>query len=63
MREETIINLKGVRETGCICPMKIQINKMHLINQGTAVAQWLRCCATNRKVPGSIPAGVVGISL
>ena len=23
-----------------------------------AVAQWLRCCATNRKVSGSIPAGV-----
>jgi len=23
-----------------------------------AVAQWLRCCATNRKVAGSIPAGV-----
>ena len=22
---------------------------------GTAVAQWLRCCATNRKVAGSIP--------
>jgi len=28
----------------------------------TAVAQWLRCCATNRKVPGSIPDGVIGIS-
>ena len=28
---------------------------------GTAVAQWLRCCATNRKVAGSIPAGVLGI--
>jgi hypothetical protein len=27
---------------------------------GTAVAQWLRCCATNRKVVGSIPAGVSG---
>jgi len=27
----------------------------------TAVAQWLRCCATNRKVAGSIPAGVIGI--
>jgi len=26
----------------------------------TAVAQWLRCCATNRKIPGSIPAGVSG---
>ena len=25
---------------------------------GTAVAQWLRCCATNRKVAGSIPTGV-----
>jgi len=28
---------------------------------GTAVAQWLRCCATNRKVAGSIPADVFGI--
>ena len=27
---------------------------------GTAVAQWLRCCATNRNVAGSIPAGVSG---
>jgi len=25
------------------------------------VAQWLRCCTTNRKVAGSIPAGVAGI--
>ena len=23
------------------------------------MAQWLRCCATNRKVAGSIPAGVI----
>ena len=29
-------------------------------DRGTAVAQWLRCCATNRKVAGSIPAGVTG---
>ena len=28
---------------------------------GSAVAQWLRCCATNRKVAGSIPDGVIGI--
>jgi len=27
---------------------------------GTVVAQWLRYCATNRKVAGSIPAGVTG---
>jgi len=28
---------------------------------GTAVAQWLRCCGTNQKVAGSIPAGVIVI--
>ena len=27
---------------------------------GTAVEQWLRCCARNRKVAGSIPASVSG---
>jgi len=27
----------------------------------STVAQWLRNCATNRKVAGSIPAGVIGI--
>jgi len=27
---------------------------------GTTVAQWLRCCTTNWKVVGSIPAGVSG---
>jgi hypothetical protein len=27
---------------------------------GSAVAQWLRHCATNRKVAGSIPHGVTG---
>jgi len=27
---------------------------------GTAVAQWLTCCVTKRKVAGSIPAGVRG---
>ena len=30
--------------------------------KGTAVAEWLRHCATNRKAAGSIPDGVTGIS-
>jgi len=30
------------------------------VNRGTAVAQRLRCCATNWKVAGSIPVGVSG---
>ena len=29
--------------------------------RGTAIAQWLRCCATNWKVAGSIPDRVIGI--
>ena len=33
----------------------------HFTLIGTAVALWLRCCATNRKVAGSIPDGVIGI--
>ena len=33
----------------------------HISHQGTAVAQWLGCCATNQKVTGSIPDGVIGI--
>ena len=31
-----------------------------LYKVGTAVAQWLRCCAANWKVVGSIPACVNG---
>jgi len=34
---------------------------MYFYWKGTAVAQWLRCCATNRKVAGSIPGGVFGV--
>ena len=32
-----------------------------ILNMYVQSAQWLRCCATNRKVAGSIPAGVIGI--
>ena len=33
---------------------------LYMFRAGTAVAQWLRCCATNQKVAGSIPACVSG---
>ena len=29
--------------------------------EASEVAQWLRCCTTNRKVGGSIPDGVIAI--
>jgi len=38
-----------------------RFQKPRYIKMETVVAQWLRCCATNRKVAGSIPAGVTGI--
>ena len=43
----------------------VSISPLHELHKivpwaGTAVAQWLRWCATNRKVAGSIPDGVIG---
>jgi hypothetical protein len=39
----------------------VKLRRFMLCGVGTAVAQWLRCCATNRKMAGSIPDGVIGI--
>jgi hypothetical protein len=36
------------------------LNMLCTLTLGTAVAQWLRYCATNQKVAGSIPDGVMG---
>jgi len=47
-------NIISARERMCI-------NTCIYTQRGTAVAQWLRCCATNRKVVDSIPDGVIGI--
>jgi len=41
--------------------LTLRFKKPVINSVGTAVAQWLRCCAKNRKVAGSIPAGVTGI--
>ena len=30
------------------------------VSIGTAAVDWLRCCAANRKIAGSIPDGVTG---
>jgi len=43
----------------CMLPESEDTNKFRYYpKMGTAIAQWLKCCATNRKVDGSIPAGV-----
>jgi len=38
-----------------------KITPLYIEKTGTAVAQWLRRCATNRKVAGSIADGGIGI--
>ena len=40
---------------------QVKITNIVLIYMGIAVAQWLKCCVTNRKVVASIPDGVIGI--
>ena len=45
-----------------MCPVAI-FDILPACGRGTAVAQWLRCCATKRKVAGSILDGVIGIPL
>jgi len=40
--------------------LNVEQSKRDYRKEGTAVAQWLRCCASNQKVAGSIPAGVNG---
>jgi hypothetical protein len=47
----------------CIVLYRIMLcySNVKLIYLGHAVAQWLRHCATNRKVAGSIPDGVTEI--
>jgi len=61
----TIINIYSVElVTGIWRYLKLMLapwNELSSVQFVCAVAQWLRCCATNRKVVGSIPAGVFRI--
>jgi len=54
--------LKSVRVTLLAMEKKAMcyIFSLYYYILGTAVAQWLRCCATNWKVAGSIPDSVIG---
>ena len=53
MKETFVVSLRE--------PICFPLGGVHPSGQGTAVAQWLRCCATNREVAGSVPDGVIGI--
>jgi hypothetical protein len=45
-----------------VFPKRLRISiVLHGVTGPLMVAQWLRYCATNRKVAGSIPDGVIGI--
>ena len=56
----TMLRKYGVRFRGVADCLRALIVTDYSFQWVTAVAQWLRCCATNRKVAGSISAGVSG---
>jgi hypothetical protein len=57
-----MLEIITVSSTGFTFAMWQFVNTLSVFLQGThAVAQWLRHCAPNRKVAGSIPDGVIGI--
>jgi hypothetical protein len=39
----------------------VRLKTVSISGLGYAVVQWMRHCATNRKVAGSVPDGVIGI--
>jgi hypothetical protein len=54
-----VVRLPAPR-TSRLYPSPQEIFLVLISVRGTAVAQRLRCCATNRKIAGSIPADVNG---
>ena len=52
--------MQRLEVSGAVRPIYGSLGVKRLII-GTAVAQCLRCCATNRMVAGSIPDRVIGI--
>jgi hypothetical protein len=57
-----LVFLSTPRNSKRSVPFKSWTKFLYLLYMlGTAVAQWLRCFCTNRKVAGSIPDGVIGI--
>ena len=45
----------------CVCGRSVDLSMVHVPHRGTAVAQWLGCCARNRKVADSILDGIIVI--
>ena len=64
---QDVFTPKFCRQLFCVFHILVACSphrRFHYFNytgRGTAVTQWLKCCVTNRKVAGSIPAGVIGI--
>ena len=63
LTDTTVIPTSQITTAATLLLQWSEVRKLHtvLVVSGTAVAHWLRCCATNRKVSGSIPAGVSGV--
>ena len=52
---------EGLRSSAVYTERHIYCSHIFIRGDRRSIAQWLRCCATIRKVAGSISAGVNGI--
>jgi hypothetical protein len=60
-RQTSVPNYSGIADYLMSQLQTSEISKYTSLVWGHAVAQWLRHCATNLKVAGSIPDGVIRI--
>ena len=60
---KTVSHKMKVQQISVMSSMSNIFQTLYNSQWGTMVAQWLRRCATNRKVAVLIPTGVSGISL
>ena len=61
MRNWKVLTATDTKGNGVVGCADVSYSTTLLAAKGTSIAQWLRCCATNRKVAGSILDGVIGI--
>ena len=52
---------QNISSSSSFLPYLLVLSLHSIFPQSFAVVQWLRCCATNRKVVSSFPDGVIGI--
>jgi hypothetical protein len=61
LKHNCIIKMTGMTNYRNVLIKSTMVQYIYIYGGPLMVAQWLRYCATNRKVADSIPVGVIGI--